>query len=122
MGALPPLQKPGGSWNVPEDWKWQSLTCQLAEGGDKSAGDGLELVVGQGDAMDPLSDAPHGFIDPNGEGHQFAVGQICAQRDPGKGLITSVILLPCVPNSLGVAGQWRDAYSRSRDFPGHAPG
>lgn len=63
--------------------EWLSLTCQLTEGGDESGGDGLELVVGQRDAMDPLGDAPHGFVDSNGEGHQFAVGQICAERDPG---------------------------------------
>lgn len=67
----------------PRGLEWLSLTCQLAEGGDESGGDGLELVVGQGDAMDPLGDAPHGFVDSNGEGHQFAVGQICAERDPG---------------------------------------
>lgn len=94
MGALPPLQRAGGSWRIPEGWKWQFLTSQLAEGGDKSAGDGLELIVGQGDAMDALGDAPHGFVDSNREGHQLAVGQICAQRDPGKAPTTSV---PCSP-------------------------
>lgn len=30
--------------------------------------------------MDPLSDASHCFIDANGEGHQFAVGQICSRE------------------------------------------
>lgn len=60
-----------------------SLTSQLAEGGDESAGEGLQLVVGQGDVVDPLGDTPHGLVDADGEGDQLAVGQICPQRDPG---------------------------------------
>lgn len=60
-----------------------SLTSQLAEGGDKSAGEGLQLIVCQGDVVDSLGDTPHGFVEADGEGHQFAVGQICPQRDPG---------------------------------------
>lgn len=33
--------------------------------------------------MDALRDAPHGFVDADGEGDQLAVGQICPRRDPG---------------------------------------
>lgn len=116
MGALSSLKQPGGSWSVPEDWKWQSLTCQLAEGGDESAGDGFELIVGQGDAVDALGDAPHGFVDPHGEGHQFAVGQICAQRDQGRGLKTSVI--PPTVSLIPWGWLFQRWWGWSRDFPG----
>lgn len=116
MGALSSLRHPGGSWSVPEDWKWQSLTCQLAEGGDESAGDGFELIVGQGDAVDALGDAPHGFVDPHGEGHQFAVGQICAQRDQGRGLKTSVI--PPTVSLIPWGWLFQRWWGWSRDFPG----
>lgn len=70
---------------MPGVWKrlGLSLTSQLAEGVDEAAGEGFELVVGQGDAVDPLGDAPHGFVDAHGESHQLAVGQICPQREPG---------------------------------------
>lgn len=83
-GAVSPLQQPGGSLLGPRGLEVAglSLTSQLAEGGDESAGDGLKLVVCQGDAVDPLSDGPHGFVDADREGHQLAVGQICPQRDP----------------------------------------
>lgn len=77
-----------------------SLTSQLAEGGDESAGEGLQLVVRQGDAVDPLGDAPHGFVDADWEGHQLAVGQICPRRDPGTLQRTPAGKEQCLPSSF----------------------
>lgn len=63
----------------------QPLTSQLAEGGGEAASEGPELVVGQRDAVDALGDAPHGFVDAGGEGHQLAVGQVY----PGESRVTA---------------------------------
>lgn len=55
-------------------------TSELTERGHELAGEGLELVVGQRDEVDLVGDIPQDLVDANGEGNQFALGQICSQR------------------------------------------
>ena len=55
-------------------------TSELTERGHELAGEGLELVVGQRDEVNPVSDISQDLVDADGEGNQLALGQVCSQR------------------------------------------
>lgn len=53
---------------------------ELTECGHELAGEGLELIVGQRDEVDLVSDIAQDLVDADGEGNQLALSQICSQR------------------------------------------
>ena len=55
-------------------------TSELTERGHERAGEGLELVVGQRDEVNLVSDISQDLVDADGEGNQLALGQVCSQR------------------------------------------
>lgn len=55
-------------------------TSELTERGHELAGKGLELVVGQRDEVNLVSDISQDLVDADREGNQLALGQVCSQR------------------------------------------